>query len=75
MQEASQHIYSIGPAVQAVTPRGAFVSDEPPAGATMRCKDGTYLTGTPSDARCAGFGGVAVLLPVPTPPPPAPRRP
>ena len=35
----------------------------PPIGATARCKDGSYLTGTPSDERCAGRGGLVVLLP------------
>jgi hypothetical protein len=35
----------------------------PPAGATMRCKDGTFLYGAPSDAACAGHGGLAAALP------------
>jgi len=48
-----------------------------PIGATMRCKDGTYLTGAPAASRCAGFGGVAAFLapPRPTPAQPLPRRP
>ena len=35
----------------------------PPAGSTMRCKDGTYLGGTPFAAACAGHGGLAAILP------------
>jgi hypothetical protein len=50
-----------------------------PADATMRCKDGTYLTGPPAEGRCDANGGLAVILvPRPTPPPPplnGPRRP
>lgn len=49
----------------------------PPAGATMRCKDGTYLTGAPAAGRCDAYGGLAVVLPPAreAPPPPLPRRP
>jgi hypothetical protein len=53
----------------------------PPAGATMGCKDGTFLGGTPNASACAGHRGLAVVLPAPrTPPPPpahvtSPRRP
>jgi hypothetical protein len=47
-----------------VTPANAT----PPAGTTMRCKDGTYLTGTPSADRCANNGGVASYHPVPATP-------
>ncbi|MEX2181438.1 MAG: hypothetical protein WD771_05310 [Gemmatimonadaceae bacterium] len=52
-------------------------SGPPPADATMRCKDGTYLTGQPSATRCSANGGVAVILPVTAPPPtpPATRTP
>ena len=39
------------------------INSTPPIGATARCKDGSYLTGTPSDERCAGRGGLVVLLP------------
>jgi hypothetical protein len=50
-----------------------------PVGATMRCKDGTYLTGAVSADRCASNGGVAVTFPVvaaPAPPrPQAQKRP
>jgi len=35
----------------------------PPAGATMRCKDGTWLTGSPAGNRCVERGGVATILP------------
>jgi len=58
--------------------RAAAPSDAPaPDGATMRCKDGTYLTGAPSEGRCDAYGGVAAVLPAPrtAPPPPLPRRP
>jgi outer membrane lipoprotein-sorting protein len=48
----------------------------PPANATMQCKDGTYLFGPPSDARCANNGGVAATFAHPAPAPaPAPVRP
>jgi hypothetical protein len=39
----------------------------------MRCKDGTYLTGTASADRCASNGGVAVTYPALPASPPAPR--
>lgn len=48
----------------------------PPEGATMRCKDGTWFSGTPDAARCASNGGLAVILPPANPPvPPAPQPP
>jgi len=49
----------------------------PPTGATMRCKDGTWLTGTPAPERCSANGGTAVILPAarPTPLQPLPHRP
>ncbi len=37
----------------------------PPAGATARCKDGSYVTGAPSESRCSDKGGLGVLLPAP----------
>lgn len=53
--------------------------DAAPAGATMRCKDGLWLTGPAAPNRCARNGGVAVILPVraaaPPPPQPPPRAP
>jgi len=58
-------------AMQAATPANAA----PPAGATMRCKDGTYLGGTPASGACGGHGGLAVVLPAPRTPPAAPAKP
>jgi len=47
-----------------------------PAGATMRCKDGTYLTGAPAESRCTGHGGVGAMFETRGPAPgPKPRRP
>ena len=48
------------------------VPDTPPAGATMRCKDGTYLSGAPLADRCSASGGVAVVFPAVETPPPLP---
>lgn len=48
-----------------------------PTGATMQCKDGTYLTGAASAGRCANNGGVAATYPAPAPsvsPKPQPQR-
>jgi hypothetical protein len=63
-----------GPTVEtdrpASTPRSSSVTI--PQGATIRCKDGEYLTGTPEPTRCDGKGGVAILIPQPPPPPPDP---
>ena len=55
------------PSVRSAAPPSATLSrnDAPPAGATMRCRDGTWLSGTPSDSRCAQNGGLAVILPAP----------
>lgn len=57
--------------VRAATPPPAASArnDAPPAGATMRCRDGTWLAGTPSDSRCDRNGGLAVILPAPLPVP------
>ena len=52
------------PAVQAATPRAALQSDDPPAGATGRCKDGTWLTGTLPANPCGANGGLAVRIDV-----------
>lgn len=49
--------------------------ETPPAGATMRCKDGTWLSGTADAARCANNGGLLVILPPVRTPPPPPRQP
>lgn len=65
-------------AASAITPaqRIASADPAPPPGATMRCKDGTFLTGVASEQRCAGNGGLGVSFPAPveTPRPPL-RRP
>ncbi len=52
----------------------AAVNQAPPAGATMHCKDGTYLTGAPSKDRCANNGGLAAILPAPVQTPSVPAR-
>ncbi len=48
----------------------------PPAGATMQCKDGTYLFGAPAPGRCDANGGLGGILPAArtAPPPPARQR-
>ena len=63
---------AVAPTVRAPTPRpSALVRDDaPPAGATMRCRDGLWLSGTPSDSRCDRNGGLAVILPAPRAVPP-----
>jgi len=48
-------------------------TEAPPIGASMRCKDGTYLTGAASTGRCASNGGVAAMYPALPASPPAPR--
>jgi hypothetical protein len=56
------------PAVRAApAPAG---NEAPPAGATMRCRDGSWLSGAPSESRCERNGGLAVILPAPPPVPP-----
>lgn len=54
--------------------RAAAASATPPAGATMRCRDGTFLSGAPSDAACAGHSGLAAALMPPRPAPVAPAK-
>ncbi|MCE9601363.1 MAG: DUF3761 domain-containing protein [Gemmatimonadetes bacterium] len=49
----------------AAQPAANARNDAPPAGATMRCRDGTWLSGTPSESRCDRNGGLAVILPAP----------
>jgi hypothetical protein len=46
----------------------------PPAGATMLCRDGTYLSGAPSAGRCDANGGLVAILPAPRAAPPPPVR-
>lgn len=60
-----------GAATPATPARALMPNGPPPVGTTMRCKDGTYLTGTPNPANCATHQGVAVIFPtraVPTGP-------
>jgi hypothetical protein len=61
------------PALRATAPQPAATLRDaaPPAGATMRCRDGSWLTGTPNASRCDRNGGLAVILPST---PPAPTR-
>ncbi len=61
------------PAAQASLQAAPAPSATPPSDATMRCKDGTWLSGTPAASRCDANGGLATILP-PTPPPGAPPR-
>lgn len=66
------------PALRAATSQSAALArnDAPPVGATMRCRDGSWLFGTPSASRCDRNGGLAVILPAPPVPPAAlPRTP
>ncbi len=67
----------VAPAIRAAETRPATTgqNDAPPAGATMRCKDGSWLAGAAVASRCDGNGGLAVILPALAPPPPAPARP
>jgi len=67
------------PVTSSATMRAAPVSPaQAPAGSTMQCRDGTWLSGPASAGRCDGNGGVAAILPAPRTPPPQPapaRRP
>jgi hypothetical protein len=66
-------------AARAVAPlavtRAAAASAAPPAGASMRCQDGTYLFGAPAPGRCDANGGLGAILPGPRTVPPAPALP
>ncbi len=44
-------------------PAPTLRNEAPPAGATMRCKDGLWLSGVASATRCERNGGLAVILP------------
>ena len=60
--------------MQQVTARASLVSDEPPADATARCKDGTFISTTVDASTCVNNGGLAVRMPArPTPPPKRPN--
>ena len=62
------------PAGQLAAPRPAAASSPAtaPAGSTMQCKDGTFLSGPATASRCDAYGGLAALLPAPRPSPPTP---
>lgn len=67
---------AVRPAPKGPTPATpSLVSDTPPSGATMRCRDGSWLSGAPAPGRCDANGGTAAILPVAPPVPPAPRPP
>jgi hypothetical protein len=60
-------------AIAPAATKTVLAAEVPPIGATMRCKDGTYLTGAPSTDRCSSNGGVAATYPAQSSAPPAPR--
>lgn len=54
-------------------PAASLISDSPPANATGRCKDGTWLTSTIVESTsCASNGGLASRFPVKSVPPKRP---
>jgi len=59
--------------VQPVAVRASLASDQPPANATARCKDGTYLTTVVDDNTCRDNGGLTVAFPKRQAPPPRPK--
>ena len=46
-----------------VEQRASVISDIPPDGATVRCKDGTFVLSPVDASSCSDRGGVAVVLP------------
>ncbi|MDE3150618.1 MAG: hypothetical protein KGL93_00070, partial [Gemmatimonadota bacterium] len=67
-----------GAAPQASSPARALSAPDPsaPEGATLRCKDGTYLTGAQPDAACDAHRGIAArFAPRVAPAVPRPKRP
>ena len=77
VQRATPLPTAIAPTVRAAEPVAVVRSadDTPPLGATMRCKNGTWLSGTPVASRCDRNRGLAVILPVRAAAPPPPRAP
>ena len=63
-------------ATAAVTPAQqiAAADGRPAAGMTMRCKDGTFLSGTPSASQCQAHGGLVATFPAARQVPAAPVR-
>jgi len=55
------------------TTRASVTSDQPPAGATARCKDGTFLTTPADDNTCSDHGGLVVRFPQRQAPPQRPK--
>lgn len=66
---------AVAPMAALAVPRPSASPANAPPGATMQCKDGTFLTGQPAAARCGANGGLAAILPAPrTTPSPAQQR-
>ena len=67
-----QRVASVPPALARPTPtrrirdfgdvRNDVARQPAPAGATGRCKDGTYLLSAPSEDACAGKGGLSIRM-------------
>lgn len=77
---AAPRRYVPAPPAQNATPvnvsMSAMIATTPqPANATMRCKDGTWLTGPAADGRCSANGGTALILPAARTAPAGPARP
>lgn len=59
----------------ALTAATAAPSETPPANATGRCRDGTFVTAPVNSATCSSNGGVLAIFPVSVRIPPPPKRP